>query len=306
MNPHKEVILSLSAPFRDKIDIHRLRFGEPATGPHIGIVAGLHGNEIGGVCAVNQLVSKLRQGTLVGCVDVYPCVNRMGLDESSKVNPLDHRDINRWFPGHPEGSASERIAYAVFEALEPCDWVLSVHTGAEHISDMVQARCLKEDTDSVQRSGAPLVWKRNDLDGRVSLLGQCQARGQSVLYLTGGSGHRLDADIVQSMQEVIWRWLNALGSVQDVVSPKKPDIVFEGNMTEIRSQCGGLFVPMVKPNQVVRRGMALGRIQDVVGGDLLETFEAPCEARITSVRQNPIVYPQELVLRLIPDIQITH
>ena len=48
---------------------------------------------------------------------------------------------------HANGSASERIASAVFEALRPCDWVVSVHTGAEHVCDLVQLRCLESDRE---------------------------------------------------------------------------------------------------------------------------------------------------------------
>ena len=77
MSLKSEVILSLEAPFRDSVEIHRLRFGDPSSGTHVAIVAGLHGNEVGGVCAVNQLVSQLTSATIEGCIDVFPVINRM-------------------------------------------------------------------------------------------------------------------------------------------------------------------------------------------------------------------------------------
>jgi hypothetical protein len=300
VNPQSDVIFSLDAPFRDSIEIHRLRFGDPTTGPHIAIVAGLHGNEVGGVCAVNQLVSQLKTATIEGCIDVYPVINRMGLDETSKMNPLDHRDINRWFPGHPEGSASERIANAVFEALKPCDWVVSVHTGAEHVCDLVQVRCLETERTLCSKLGAPLVWIQPELDGLVSLLGQCRQRGQKVLYVTGGSGNSVHQDTIDLMQSLLHQFLAATNVVKDILKLPDTALTFEGKMTEIRGQQGGFFLPRVLAGQKVAAGTLLGTIQHVVGGEILEAVEAPCDSMITSVRVNPIVYPHELIVRLIP------
>lgn len=300
MNPTSEVLLSLDAPFRESVDVHRLRFGTPGTGPHVAIVAGLHGNEVGGVFAVNQLVSQLKTATIEGCIDIFPVVNRVGLDETSKINPLDQRDINRWFPGNAEGSASERIAHVVFQAIEACDWVLSVHTGAEHVSDLVQVRCLPEDRSMCAQLGAPLIWVQSELDGQVSMLGQCRQRGQKVLYLTGGKGDSVELPIVDKMQQVLRRWLCAVGIVKDVLAPVSTVLFFEGKLTEIRTTYGGLFLSQIETGQEVKAGTVLGTIQHVVGGEILEVVEAPYDALIATVRVNPIVYPYELVIRLLP------
>ena len=300
MNPTSEVILSLDAPFRESVDIHRLRFGTPGTGPHVAIVAGLHGNEVGGVCAVNQLVSQLKTATIEGCIDIFPVINRMGLDETSKTNPLDQRDINRWFPGNADGSASERIAHAVFEALEPCDWICSVHTGAAHVCDLVQVRCLREDREICAQLNAPLVWVQTELDGHVSLLGQCRKRGQKVLYVTGGSGNALEQSIVHTMHQVLRRWLWSVGVVKDVLAPVSQAFFFEGKLTELRTAHGGFFLSQIEAGQEVEAGTVLGTIQHVVGGEILEVVEAPYDALIATVRVNPIVYPSELVIRILP------
>lgn len=300
MKPKSDVIWSLEAPFRGAVDIHRLRFGEPGTGPHVAIVAGLHGNEVGGVCAVNQLVSQLKTATIKGCVDIFPVINRMGLDETSKINPLDHRDINRWFPGNSKGSASERIASAVFEALAPCEWVVSVHTGAEHVCDLVQLRCLEVDRELCADLGAPLLWVQPELDGQVSLLGQCRKRGQKVLYLTGGSGNSVRPETIDAMQRILRQWLSATNVVTDVLPQTEDTIEFEGKMSEVRTECGGFFLPRVEAGQQVQAGTLLGTVQHVVGGEILEVVEATCDVLITSVRVNPIIYPHELVVRSIP------
>ncbi len=302
MTPTTEVVLSLDAPFRDAVEIQRIRFGQPGNGVHVAIVAGLHGNEVGGVCAVNQLVNKLKIANGTGCIDVYPVVNRMGLDESNKVNPLDHRDINRWFPGNANGSASERIANAIFSQTESCDWVVSVHTGAAHIHDIVQVRCLKETVSLCESLGAPLVWSKPKLARDVSFLGQAIQRGQGALYLSGGVGNQYQAETIDSLQQILWRWLHAVHAVQDVVAPASTATIFEGKMHEVRTPTGGIFIPMTTVGERVQKGQALGRVEQVVGGEVLNVLNAPFDCLITSVRVQPVVYPYELLIRLVPSV----
>ena len=84
----------------------------------------------------------------------------------------------------------------MFQTISDADWVVSVHTGAAHVKDITQVRCLPEHADTAAKMGAPLVWVQSKLDGEVSLAGQCQIRGQSVLYCTGGSGNSVDTEQV--------------------------------------------------------------------------------------------------------------
>ncbi len=302
MTPTTEVILSLEAPFRDAVELQRIRFGEPGNGMHVAIVAGLHGNEIGGVCAVNHLVNRLKTASLAGCIDIYPVVNRMGLDEGSKVNPLDRRDINRWFPGSATGSASERIANAIFSQTESCDWVVSVHTGAAHIHDIVQVRCLQESVDLCESLGAPLVWSKTKLARDVSFLGQAIKRGQKALYFSGGVGNQYQATTIDSLQQLLWRWLQAVQVIQDVVGPASAATIFEGRMNEVRTSTGGIFIPMTAVGERVQKGKILGRIEQAVGGEVLEVVNAPFDCLITSVRVQPVVYPYELLIRFVPNV----
>ena len=78
-------------------------------------------------------------------------------------------------------------------------------------------RCLELDREICSDLGAPLVWIQPQLDGKVSLLGQCRQRDQNVLYLTGGSGNNVDRKIIDSMHGVLRHWLRALGIVKDVL-----------------------------------------------------------------------------------------
>ena len=97
------VVYQLSAPNREPYTLRALEFG--SGGPTVAIVAGLHGNELNGVHALNLVASALRMARLNGTVTLIPVVNTFGLDQGTKRWPIDDNDINQAFPGDPQGSA---------------------------------------------------------------------------------------------------------------------------------------------------------------------------------------------------------
>ena len=130
------MIFELESPFRSSYQLHRLSFGEG--GPIVAIVAGLHGNELNGIHALNLLASVLQMQQLNGTVMLFPLVNSFGADECAKLWPFDDFDINKAFPGDPNGTPSQRIAYALLEGTKEADICIDVHSGASHIREFPQ------------------------------------------------------------------------------------------------------------------------------------------------------------------------
>ena len=300
MDCFEDIIFQIEAPFRTPVEVRRFRFGSLNQGPHLAIISGLHGNETGGVLAVNQLIQWLRTANITGCVDIFPIVNPVGVDQSSKLNPLDHRDINRCFPGQSSGTISERIAAAIFSEIKSCQRVISVHTGAEHVCDVTQVRCLPTDQHLFLDIGVPLLWMKEQLDGQISLLGQCQIRGQNVLYCTSGSGKSVEQQLVQRQYTVLRNILTKLGLVHSPIVESTKTIVFEGPMDEVRSNTSGFFEPHVGVGNLVGEHQSLGVVHNMYGGGVQEMIKSDYPALVSSVRVNPVVHRQELLIKLVP------
>lgn len=94
-------------------------------GPAVYLVAGIHGDEIAGWMAGEQLKSlEIKSGTLyiLSPANLYGAENEVRKTE-------DGRDLNRRFPGRADGFEGERIADAIYrdiEEKEP-DLVLDLH-----------------------------------------------------------------------------------------------------------------------------------------------------------------------------------
>ena len=83
-------------------------------GPAVYLVAGIHGDEIAGWMAGEQLKSlELESGTLY----ILSPANLYGAEHEVRKT-ADGRDLNRRFPGKADGFEGERIADAIYRDIE--------------------------------------------------------------------------------------------------------------------------------------------------------------------------------------------
>ena len=99
-------------------------------GPVLCLTAALHGDELNGIEIVRRVLYDLAPERLTGTVVGVPIVNLQGFRRSSRYL-TDRRDLNRYFPGNPDGSSASRIAYSFFtEVISHCDALVDLHTGS--------------------------------------------------------------------------------------------------------------------------------------------------------------------------------
>lgn len=99
-------------------------------GPHVLITAGIHGSEYPGILAARKLRAFLSQADIAGTVTVLPLCNPTALKERAKaIFPEDGKNLNRMFPGNPEGSASEKTAWAITQLQDEADFYIDLHGG---------------------------------------------------------------------------------------------------------------------------------------------------------------------------------
>jgi predicted deacylase len=99
-----------------------------ADGPRLVVIAGVHGDELEGVRAVQMLSATIDQHRLSGTVLLIPVANMAAFVSRTRRNPLDNMDLNRVFPGRPDGTISERLAYLiVYTLLANATLVVSLH-----------------------------------------------------------------------------------------------------------------------------------------------------------------------------------
>jgi hypothetical protein len=100
-------------------------------GPVLAIVSGAHGTEYASIIAVERLAERVDPTELSGSLILLPLVNIPSFEQKvPHVNPIDGKSMNRFYPGRPEGTQSERAAYAITKnVVEQCDHLIDLHGG---------------------------------------------------------------------------------------------------------------------------------------------------------------------------------
>ena len=98
-------------------------------GPTLCLTAAVHGDELNGIEMVRRVLHDIDPAKLSGAVIGVPIVNVQGFRRGSRYLP-DRRDLNRYFPGNPKGSAAARIAHSLFtDVIAHCDALVALPTG---------------------------------------------------------------------------------------------------------------------------------------------------------------------------------
>jgi predicted deacylase len=101
-----------------------------AAGPGPGVVCfgGTHGNELEGQVSIWRLMHELNPEEMRGRVILIPRLNQPACVAGTRPSPVDGVNMNRAFPGDPQGTITSRIAHFVTTSIFPLvDVVLDIH-----------------------------------------------------------------------------------------------------------------------------------------------------------------------------------
>src|SRR5713101_9467685 len=86
----------------------------PKRGPTLALVAGAHGTEYASIIALEKLIQELNPAEISGTVIIVPLVNIASFEQNvPHVNPVDGKSMNRFYPGNPNGTQTERASWAM-------------------------------------------------------------------------------------------------------------------------------------------------------------------------------------------------
>jgi predicted deacylase len=113
------------------IPIVVFRHGE---GPTALLMGGNHGDEYEGQIALANLVRSLDHTRITGRVIVLPMANFPAAMAGTRTSPIDGGNLNRSFPGDPDGTITQQIAWYIASELLPlCDAVVDLHSGGSSL-----------------------------------------------------------------------------------------------------------------------------------------------------------------------------
>ncbi len=307
-------VASVAMPIEEKWTVRRCRYmpGEGAAG-RVCIATGIHGDEMMGQLIAFGVVSRImeQQEHLHGIVDVYPMLNPLGLDIGERLVPASTRlDMNRAFPGTPDGTPLESVCYQLVQDMRGADLVLDIHASTQNKSELYEVRLNAASAAQLAEQARALcpelIWIYPEKTAyEASLTGALCGLGTPAMILEADERRRKPQEIAGRVVEGIFCKLREMGLwTGSAVEPPRaqeeiPTIRTQEDVLRVTCEHPGVYVPEDCIGEWVQEGRILGRIIDALEGVVREEIKAPCAGLVFSQRSYSAVYPGTLIARLL-------
>lgn len=250
------------------------------------ITGGVHSGEYVGIQACVELGAELQPEKTVGTIVILKVLNRPAFENrAGSLGLSDGKNLNRVFPGNPNGTEMERLAWAITKEVYPkVDYYIDLHSGDdfEALTPYVYyAGKAAQEVTEVSRKMAEQVDVPYMVRSMVSSGGAynyAASRGIASILLERGGMGAWTSEEVNSDKRDVRNILSSLGMYQ-IRRDVRNYVPME--VTDVRYQAAsedGLWYPAAKPGDMVAEGALLGTIRDY-NGKLRET----CRAEYTGV-----------------------
>lgn len=242
-------------------------------GKTVLITAGVHAGEYVGIQAAIELGSRLKIEKVVGTIIIVKVLNRPAFEaRNGSMGLEDNKNLNRVFPGNPDGTEMERLAWAVARELQPAaDYYIDLHSGDDYeqlTSYVYYAGKAPEEVVAVSRKMAeqvdvPYMVKSNV--GSGGSYNYAASKGiPSILIERGGMG-LWTSEEVRSTRRDVRNILCHLGVYRGKKDYRK---YYPLEVTDICYQVashGGCWYPFKNVGDMIQKGEALGEVRDYEG-----------------------------------------
>ena len=241
------------------------------------ITAGVHGGEYVGIQAAIELSQKLKIQKVAGTIIIVKGINVPAFERrNGSMGLTDGKNLNREFPGNPEGTEMERLAWAVSHELQPAaDYYIDLHSGDDYeqltsyvyYAGMADEKTVSQSRRMAEQVDVPYMVRSNVASGGAYNYAASQGI-PSILIERGGMG-AWTSEEVRSTRRDVRNILCHLGIYQ---GKKDYRTYYPLDVTDICYQDAsrdGLWYPFKKPGDMIREGEILGEVRDYEGG-LLE------------------------------------
>ena len=303
-----KTIVSTSLPINERFAIRKNIIKNGKGNRRVCIVTGTHGDELEGQMVCYLVAKQLNEhlDLLDGTVEIYPALNPLGIDTIQRGIPNFDLDMNRIFPGNPNGTMAEQAAHLIVEDLKGADLVFDIHSSNLYLRETPQVRInvLNEEelVPLAQRLNIDFVWVHDAATVLESTLAHSlNSTGTKCLVAELGVGQRINHKMCNRLTLGIFNLMKDMGMWKGEVDQSlisKP-IVCKGDSVEfLNAATSGIFITELKCGVVVAEGEEIGQIVEPMTGEVLSSVVSPVEGYMFTIRAYPIVYEGSLMARV--------
>jgi predicted deacylase len=242
--------------------------------PGVAVFGGTHGDEYEGQVAVTRLCRDLDPARIRGRVVLIPQLSESACRAHRRTSPEDGVNMNRAFPGAPDGTLSARIAHFVSSQVLPLvDVVLDLHAGGNEAAfglctsfhPIPDPELMRRTTEVARLFGTPFVfvYSRQLASGLLTDyaedLGKITIGGE---FGRGGATSRLGTE---HAFEGVRNVLRHFGLLDEPVRPLGPPgrVVAAPTLGDyLPAPRDGVWEPTVELGAELAAGELIGRLHD--------------------------------------------
>lgn len=276
-------------------------------GPVLALTAGVHGQEYTSILALQRMLKSADPKAITGTVILVHVANMPSfLARTIYYSPADGKNLNRVFPGKPDGTLSERIAHVITqEVIDRATHVMDLHCGDGNESLRPYTYWITTGKPDVAEAGRRMalafgmdhivIDRERPLEAAASvyLSNTAVTRGKPALTTESGGMALTDEESIARIERGIAGVMKHLGMRADGPPPVAQPIMIERGEV-LRSGATGIFYPAVERGHTVAQGTLVGRVTDF-HGRVVEEIRSPFAGEILYVIGTPPISKGEPV-----------
>jgi predicted deacylase len=266
-------------------EIPYLEYGSRSSGPSVGIISGVHGCEYSSMLGLRRFLESIDESELQGHIAAVPITNLASFHTRTPfVVPHDGQNLNRCFPGDPNGAFTDRLAYQVFENVaRSADYYLDIHCGdqVEALAPFSLYNAGTEGTEAKAREmalayGLPYLIRVERSDSPVAGMSSAAAAEIGIPAITaeaGGCGLVEEAAVQAHVDGLhrVFAHLGMLPAPADTPAAQTPANL--NHFVWLRSTHAGWWSPSVSVGDQLAAGDLIGTVHPLLGGEQFDPEE---------------------------------
>ncbi len=261
-------------------------FNGAHSGPTVVVTSGVHAAEYVAIATTYRLAREIDPAQLYGQLVIAPIVSMTSFAKRAiYIAPPDDKNLNRQFPGDPNGSFAQQLAAWIFQNLiRRADTYIDLHGGDLNEALAPFSILRRTDNDDVYERSMALAEAFGLPNIVVSVVGgsttsaAAEAGIPALLAEVGGQGLWTEADREQ-MYAGLLRTLAHLGLMRTSAPPAPGPTRVLNEFVWLRASHNGLWYPAVNIGDAVTEGQQVGHIEDFLG-NVVEVAKSPVSGTV--------------------------
>ncbi|USZ67539.1 succinylglutamate desuccinylase/aspartoacylase family protein [Halorussus salilacus] len=284
-------------------------------GPTVYVQAAQHGREVNGTETLRRVHDRLLDSDLSGRIVAVPVADPLTFDRVSYTTPeqLDsvNPNMNRVWPGDPEGTLHERMAARLWEYAREADAIVDLHTGSpDMLTHVVFMEGHEGSRNLAEAFGSDLLlseeagddaddeWAARDFGGKLRVA----ANEEAIPTITPELAHskQIVEDAVETGVVGTLNVFRHLGLLDESVEANGDPTLARNHLGRVTADDSGLFRadPDHAVGDEVEAGEYLGTLYDATTFEPLQEARADRDGILYSLAQEATVTAGDTLLNV--------